>query len=192
MARANPRQRAARGEGHRELGRWEDSLVLRVAAASAGGLPALVWVKDGKVAASAPFAKPLPREWTGVVCKWDGASASATLAGESVQMKLPTAFVPQTVTVQTSLVAALDAEGGGKFVLDWTKGYAARVVPGAKCSATSAALRIRHVCDLARRGEARLPDGAGEQRVAAAARGATGVHAVGRGERNAAAVDAGS
>jgi hypothetical protein len=119
----------------------KDALALRVAAASSGGLPTLVWLKDGKEAASATFAKPLPASWIGIECKWDGATAGATLAdGESVQVKLPVPFAPQTLAVKTSLVTGIDLEDDGKFVLDWTQGYAAQVEPSSKCTATTARL----------------------------------------------------
>jgi len=121
-------------DGKSELG-------LRIAAASAGGLPVLVWIKDGKMTASASFTKPVPADWTGVELKWDGVTASATLAdGESVQVKLPAPFAPQSLALQTALVSGIDLESDGKFTLDWTQGYAAQVESSAKCTATATRL----------------------------------------------------
>ncbi len=106
------------------------SLILRVAAAAKGGLPALVLLDGGKVVASAPFQAALPKSWSQVELQWDQTGARLSLAsGETVKIALPALPHFKTVSLQTAQVTQLKIEGEGKFSLDWEDGYAARMEP---------------------------------------------------------------
>ena len=114
-------------------------LVLRIDKASAGGLPALVLVKDGKDQVSASFAKPLPKQWTGLDLVWNREGASLTLEnGDTVKIAFPHLLAPESISLQTAQVADVKVEGDGTFSLDWEDGYAARVRPSTGSSAVGA------------------------------------------------------
>ena len=107
-----------------------EKLVLRVAKAADGGGAALVLTKNGKDQASAPLAKPLPRDWSSVSVQWNATGATVTCGdGDTARLAWPAPLHPRSVMLETAQVAGLKIGGQGTFALDWTDGYAAQVAP---------------------------------------------------------------
>ncbi len=107
-------------------------LSFRVDRAVDGGKPRLVFVRDGKVVASAGPEQNLIEDWTKVKISWAGREASMSLGdGAPIKLDLPVEVKPVSLDIKTAHVDDLQVTGNGSLNLSWDDGYAASVQAGA-------------------------------------------------------------
>lgn len=136
--RDNPKRKAyevlALEDGDRRL-------VLEIQRTADGKKPRLVYTIAGREAASAVLPNSLPQLWTAVEIRWDAQQAELSLPGkDKASLKLPQAFDPKAISLQTAAVDQINLQGDGSFVLGWENSYAATVTPRSGSTDTLAKL----------------------------------------------------